>query len=75
MTRATRNAAMVRAYGRPVWEHNKPPMSEARRQHHHGPLLPMDDSLPGDGDLAHIGLLICMASAGLTLFTLWSIFG
>lgn len=74
MTRATRNAAMVRAYGRDSWT-PPAPMSEARRQHLYGDLQPMDDKLPGDGDLAHIGLLICMASAGLTLFTLWSIFG
>lgn len=73
MTRASRNAAMFRTYGRDSWT-QPAPMSEARRQQLYGSLQPMDDKLPGDGELAWLGALICMASAGLTLFTLWEIF-
>ena len=65
MTRYTR----IIATGRNHWQQT-PPMSEARRQHHHGPLLPMDDKQPGDGELAWLGALICLASAGLTIFAI-----
>lgn len=47
--------------------------TEAERQHHHGRLVPMDDRQPGDGELVHIGALLCLASAGLTIFTIWSV--
>lgn len=73
MTRATRNAAMVRTYGRDSWSQT-PPQTEAMRQHHHGPLLPMDDKLPGDGSQVRLGALICLASAAATIFTLVRIF-
>lgn len=67
MTRYTRIIA-----GQDNWT-QRPPQTEAMRQHHHGPLLPMDDKLPGDGSQVRLGALICLASAAATIFTLWSI--
>ena len=68
MTRYTRIIA-----GQDNWT-PRPPQSEAMRQHHHGPLLPMDDRLPGDGSQVRLGALICLASAAATIFTLVRIF-
>lgn len=36
-------------------------MSEARRNHIHGALQPMDDKLPGDGSQAWLGALLSIA--------------
>lgn len=73
MTRATRNAAMVRAYGRDSWT-PPAPMSEARRRHLHGDLLPMDDKLPGDGELQWLLPWITLASGSIVALVIWSIF-
>ena len=72
MTRATRNAAMFRTQGRDSWQ-TRPVQSEASRQHHHGPLLPMDDKLPGDGELQWLLPWITLASGFVMALIVWSI--
>ena len=72
MTRATRNAAMFRTQGRDSWQ-TRPVQSEASRQHHHGKLLPMDDRLPGDGELQHWLPWITLASGSLVALVIWSL--
>ena len=75
MTRATRNAAMVRTYGRDSWSQT-PPQSEAMRQHVHGRLQPLDmDGRPViKGELQWLLPWITLASALVVAAIAWSFF-
>lgn len=48
-------------------------MSEARRNHIHGPLQPMDDKLPGDGEWQWMLPWITLASGFVMALIVWSI--
>ena len=74
MTRATRNAAMVRTYGRDSWSQT-PPQSEAMRQHVHGRLQPLDmDGRPViKGEIQGLLPWITLASASVVIAIVWSL--